>query len=695
MAALLPREAADPMHMVDACPWRGSDAMRTRSTVSGMVICFAIAMRMQGVEPLRNALAGDFSDLSLEELMQVEVPTITSASKFAQKATDAPASITVITRDEIQRFGYRTLTEVLQSVRGLHVTSEGRYSYAGIRGFNPPGDYKSGLLLLIDGHRTNENIYGSALLGTEGLVDVDLIDHVEIVRGPASAIYGKGAFYGVINVVTRRPGDFQQGEVSGSVGDGETYKTRFTLAHHFKNGFEYLLSGSVFESQGDRNIFYKEFNSPATNYGIAHNLDFDHGRDALLKLSYGDFTLEGVYKWRETGLPDGAYDVAFNDPNNRQRDELGYVELKYGHDFNGWVVEAATSVNHYSFHGFYPYYGDPNDPARIVLNLDQVIGTWWTGEFQVSHQWQKHRFTLGTDFQDNLQQDQKNYDISPPNIYSDSRYTSFEYGVFAQDEYRLTKTLTLTGALRYDWYTGYDGDLSSRFGIIYQPTKKTSIKLLYGDAFRPPTVYESYYQLTGENPVALMPERIHSYEAILEQELRSNLRVTTSVYFNQIDDLIERQLGPEGQTFYGNGDSARTEGAEVELEARGPRDIRTRVSYAYQQSHYESTGAELFNSPRHLAKLNVIVPFFHDKISLGLELQGVSSARTLDGTRADSYLVGNVTLFSRRILKNLDVSGSIYNVFDQRYGDPGGPSFPQDIHIQEGRSFRVKATYHF
>jgi iron complex outermembrane receptor protein len=192
-----------------------------------------------------------------------------------------------------------------------------------------------------------------------------------------------------------------------------------------------------------------------------------------------------------------------------------------------------------------------------------------------------------------------------------------------------------------------------------------------------------------------MPERIHSYEVILEQELRSNLRLTTTAFFNRIDDLISRELGPNGETFYGNGDSVNTEGAELELEARGPRNIRTRVSYAYQQSHYVSTGDELFNSPRQLAKLNVIVPFFEDRVSLGFELQGVSSARTLAGDKVDPYVVSNVTLFSRRIHKNLDVSASIYNVFDQRYGDPGGPSFPQDIHFLEGRSLRVKVTYSF
>jgi outer membrane receptor for ferrienterochelin and colicins len=160
-------------------------------------------------------------------------------------------------------------------------------------------------------------------------------------------------------------------------------------------------------------------------------------------------------------------------------------------------VDARTSISHYSFKGFYPYFGDPNDPARIVLNLDHTIGTWWMGEFQISRQWKKHHFTLGADFQDNLQQDQDNFDVDPPAVYANSHVTSFEYGVFLQDEFRLNDQFTLSGAGRYDWYTDYGGDLSSRFGLIYQPIKKTSIKVLYGDAFREPTVYEAYYQLTG------------------------------------------------------------------------------------------------------------------------------------------------------------------------------------------------------
>jgi outer membrane receptor for ferrienterochelin and colicin len=130
-------------------------AMRTPGLLC-MAVCFTLTARVQPAEPTHAGTAGDFADLSIEELMQVQVPTITSASKFAQKTTDAPASITVVTKEEIQRYGYRTLADVLQSVRGLHVTNEGRYSYVGIRGFSRPGDYKSGLLRFMAKARSTE-----------------------------------------------------------------------------------------------------------------------------------------------------------------------------------------------------------------------------------------------------------------------------------------------------------------------------------------------------------------------------------------------------------------------------------------------------------------------------------------------------------------------------------------------------------
>src|SRR5580658_10704078 len=148
----------------------------------------------------------DLTDMSLEQLSQM---TVYSASKHEQSVSDAPSSVTIITADEIQRYGYRTLADILESVRGFYITYDRYQSYVGVRGFGRLGDWNSRVLLLIDGNRINDVVLGQALLGTEFPLDVDLIQRVEIVRGPSSSLYGAAAFFAVINVITRKGTDLR------------------------------------------------------------------------------------------------------------------------------------------------------------------------------------------------------------------------------------------------------------------------------------------------------------------------------------------------------------------------------------------------------------------------------------------------------------------------------------------------------
>ena len=199
--------------------------------------------------------------------MNIEVATVNAASKFNQKETSAPSYVTVITADEIQKYGYRTLADILESVPGFYVTSDRNYSYLGVRGFNR-SDYNDRVLLLIDGHRLNDPVYGEALIGTEFPMDVDLIQQVEVIRGPGSALYGTNAFFAVINVITRTGRDAQDAEVAADAGSQGASKVRGTFGRQMANEPELLLSGSYYYSQGSNHLFFPEFDSPATNNGI-------------------------------------------------------------------------------------------------------------------------------------------------------------------------------------------------------------------------------------------------------------------------------------------------------------------------------------------------------------------------------------------------------------------------------------------
>ncbi|HWR89151.1 MAG TPA: TonB-dependent receptor plug domain-containing protein, partial [Dissulfurispiraceae bacterium] len=274
--------------------------------------------------------ADKLADMSMEDLINVKVY---GASKFEQSLIDAPSSVTIITADDIRKYGYRTLADVLRSVRSLSVTNDRNYSYLGARGFGRTGDYNSRFLVVVDGHRINDNIYDSSLFGTEFIVDVDLIDKVEIIRGPGSSLYGNNAFFGVVNVITRKARSFGRPELSAEAGRYDSYKGRVSYGHDFANGVELSLSGSLYDSNGQERLFYKEFDDPSTNNGVAEHGDYDRNYSLFGNVLYKDVTLQGAFVSRTKGIPTASFDADFDDRRNQTTDERGYVDLKYEHVF--------------------------------------------------------------------------------------------------------------------------------------------------------------------------------------------------------------------------------------------------------------------------------------------------------------------------------------------------------------------------
>src|SRR5579871_1084022 len=231
----------------------------------------------------------DLSKLNLEDLMNIPVY---SASKRTQSSSDAPSSVTVITANEIQKYGYRSLADILESVRGFYVTYDRDYSFVGVRGFGRLGDSNNRLLVLIDGHRINDNVFGQPYLGTEFLVDVDMIERVEIIRGPSSSLYGADAFFAVINVITRKSQQLKGTELSFSGASYDTFQGRASYGARFHD-LDLALSGTFYNSQGPT-LFFPEFNSPATNNGITPSTDYENFQHIIGTVSLHGFTLQGL-----------------------------------------------------------------------------------------------------------------------------------------------------------------------------------------------------------------------------------------------------------------------------------------------------------------------------------------------------------------------------------------------------------------
>jgi outer membrane receptor for ferrienterochelin and colicins len=649
----------------------------------------------------------ELGELSIKELMELEVDSVYGASRYVQKTMQAPSSISVVTADEISRFGARSLADVLNAVRGMYVPNDRNYVYLGMRGFQRPNDYNTRVLVLIDGHRMNDNIYDLGAVGREAMVDVDLIERVEVIRGPSSSIYGSSAFFGVINVVTKRGVALDGMEASGEAGTYGTFKSRLTFGTTFENGVEWLISGSHYSSDGPNRLYFADFDQRissdprAANDGFAERYDGEDANNFFSTARFSDFTVSAFWSDRIKEIPTASYGTIFNASREETVDSRNYLDARYDHSFReGMGIQARVFYDEYVYSGTYPYdFAEPGQPADIVLSLDETIGRWVGTEVQLTSKvGERHTVIVGGEYRNNLREYQTAYYATDPRtdlLYSDQ--SSHTVGVFAQSETALRTDLVLTAGIRYDRYSGEVGStLNPRLALIYNPSATATLKAMYGEAFRAPNPYErDYYASEQINHPTLVPETIETYEIAYEKQLADQYRLTLSGYRYDVESLLSQAATVDDEIYYANLQSAEARGVEIELERRFESGTFIRASYGLQEALDGETQQELSSSPRHMAKLHLGLPFMQDRMSAGVELQYTSAAMTLRGNRADDFLVTNVTLIRRPVSKGIELSGKIYNVFDVRYAYPGAADHAQDLLEQDGRMFQGKLTYRF
>ena len=629
-----------------------------------------------------------------ESVLFLDIPSVYSASKYEQRISQAPSSVSVITSDEVRQYGWRDLSEILRSVRGLYTTYDRNYAYLGMRGFSRPGDYNDRFLLLVDGVRVNDSVYGQAFIGTEFILDVDLIDRIEVIRGPSSSLYGANAFFGVINVLTRRGRDLAAAEAAVSAGSFGTYRGRVTAGGRVHGGLEFLASATAYDSAG-QDLYYREFDRPETNGGTAVDCDRDRSQSGFLKLSAGDFTLEAARVDRTKRIPTASYDAIFNDPHARTEDEGTLMGLTYSHAFpRDLDLLARISYGRFDYSGWYPYWRPESILPERVVTTDYARAESWTGEFQLTKSFRGgHKVIGGLEIRENTRQDQGFTDVD---FALQDRRSSRNWGMYVQDEFALAPAVRINAGIRHDEYGEQGASTHPRLALIVATAPATAVKLIYGGAFRPPNVYELYYNDGGATQKAnpgLAPETIRTYELVLERSLGRQWYGTAGVFYHAIDRLITQEIDPEdGLICYENMGAVETRGAEMELETRGWRGLRGRISYAYQEAVDERTHRLLTNSPRILAKVNLLIPFLAGRLTAGLESQYTSARRTLSGGEAGGFGVVNLTLTGREWIRHLEVSAGLYNLLDRAYADPGSREHVQDLIPQNGRAVQVKAV---
>lgn len=622
----------------------------------------------------------DLQSLDLQELLDLEV--VVGASRHEQTTREAPATVTILTAQEIADFGWRTLAEALRSAHGLHVSYDRNYSYVGVRGFFLPGDYNSRMLLLLDGQRLNDNVYDGALIGSELPVDLDMIERIEIVRGPGSALYGSSALLAVVNLVTRQGKDVGGARLAAEGGSLGAWAARARVGARERDGLDYAISAAV-ERRDGADLIYPEFSGDASR-GVTRGTDSDRSAKFLGRVSMGDWSFRALHGSRTKGIPTASYGSRFADPAAATSDSLTILSARRDATLHrDFQLVTEASFYDYDYRGRYPFAGNP-----ATLLRDGADGAWLGLDAMITYtRPTSHLLSAGFEYRWHFRQDQFGHGTAAGEELSgfDHRARSTTAGVFVQDEWRPWTRLTVVGGVRYDHHPASGGALSPRLGLLLSADANTTVKLLYGRAFRAPNRYES-----DSNP-ELNEEHLETLELAAERQVSRILRVSVTAYRFVMRDLIAATEDPNDANLvvFTNRQQIHSDGITVELEARGRRGVALRTSWTWQGAHEAPGDRPLAASPRHLGKLNLSAPLWRDQIRGALELQYTGSRSTLGGSEVPGFVLANLTLRAPELPSGFDLSLSVYNLFDRDYADPASIEHVQDAIGQDGRTLRV------
>lgn len=645
--------------------------------------------------------AADPVDLNLETLIETPLSSDSkydrkqrSAAKYEQSQRDVAAVVSVITRDEIKAFGWRTLGQALASLPGIHITYDREYSYMGSRGFGLPGDYNTRVLLAINGNRVNDGVYDAAMIGREFPLDMDLVERIEFIAGPGGAVYGQNAMFGVINVITRSGALVDGGELAAAwqspqlLGEG-----RVSWGKVLDNGVDVLFSASGMRANGEDLFMDFPGAGPGGSdiSGIAAGLDGEQDREFFARVSRGPWGLDFVYGDRRKDNPTATYRSDPLAPGQYSRDEYLLTQLRYQDTFAGDTLDVLGRMflGRERWSGRYFYLGDPN--------YFTGFSDWYGAEVRLLYTGiRDHKLMLGLELQDNSRIDQRNDDLTLPGVEVEALGSGWRAGLYAQDEWRLSDTWSTTLGLRMDRNDVTGTQWSPRAALIWQAAPVTTLKALYGRAYRAPNANEGAFD-DGVSLLAnpdLAGEQIDTLELVVDHRLANDFSMRGSIYQWTMRDIITLGDVGGGLSQYQSGGKVEASGVELSTDKTWDEGHRLRGSVAYQDVAFAS-GGKLTNAPHWLGKLNYVHLLPWAGLRLGYELQYDDKRLTNEGTYLDGYWLSNLNLTASNWAKGLEVALGIRNLFDQDYRHPASDRNWQNALEQDGRSVRLKLEYRF
>lgn len=705
--------------------------MSTKRVSSTLMMLFVLGSSMNAFAQNNDVLDENFV---LDEM-------VVSATRSEKKLLDTAASVSVITDRDLNKMHINNLDEAFVKIPGVYV---GRLSGIGsttsqtvMRGVNAANS----VAVLVDGVQVNDSYNGSV---TWSAIPVDMVKRVEVLRGPASVLYGGNALAGVINIITKDV-DKTSVNLKLSYGSNNTQNHSLYVAGKASDKLDFNVNYEKKKTDGyitdpvlsSKAVFGAETTTTNTGakrwiignkgkrqwdentVGVGFKYHFDESKSLALDFTkneyeysysaptsyFGDDIIKkaGTYFSTPGEKASNKYNMTYNDSENGWKAVVGYSDQYKQHDTS---ISKATDSS------------KPNTRFSFDLQKNQTISANNNAVFGLNYRKDEMDATVYK-LADKFHSDSK---IAVDSMASG---TNKSFSAYVMDEHKFSDRWTATAGLRYDkWSTdgrillpnkteaiNYDestyDNWSPSLSVMYKPEADSSVYLSWGKAFEAPSLYRMYsssyssnvYNIANPN---LKPQKAETFELGYKKDLNNKSAIGVSVYDTKYKGLLyKNSLGVvDGMnaTCYQNAGEAEAKGFELELNHNFDDKWSAFLNYTYQnpviKKALKATEKDKYVTAIPKEVFRAGVTYSDDKWSGMLTGEYISkrfsktdNSDTVNGVYGsyDPYFIMNMDI-SYSFNKNYTLTASVNNILDRDFFN---------YYYQPGRTYSVELNYRF
>jgi outer membrane receptor for ferrienterochelin and colicins len=670
-----------------------------------------VRVELRGFEPVeRTVTIQPNRQAELRGLVLSPLRQVIAASRALQDVDDAPSSVTILDRRELDAFGYPTIGDAVRGVRGVVLSHDRVYSAIGARGTSQLQDYGNRILMLSDGHPLNEGLSSGAPVDQAGRVDLHDVERIEVVRGPGSLLYGTGAFGGLVNLVTR-PTDVPAAvHAEAGVYDDHVLHGRAGFQYNAGRGRSIWASVQAAYSNG----FDVNVPDPAAPLvqRVARRVESFSSQGTAGRATWGALTAQWFFHRREILATMGQFGTEFDGRRSSFSDTRFLSEARYEPRLSDrWKLLVRGAVDHHVAESGGTY------GVRRIHERQPV--TWLTAEARAVYSptpWLN--VTAGAALQVYPQVDLfgASLEAGEEVPYLDERHPFAIGSGYVLAEGAPVRWLRFSAGARFDMYSTFGPIVVPRAALIFKPADGHVLKVMGGRGFRAPSVFEQFHNDGGLSSarsvdeargLSLGPESVVSGEVEHSARFLRDWVAVGAVHASWVEAIIQTVPDTPGSfvTRYANSPfPVFIAGGEVELRREWRSGWMLAAAYGYQHAILVGTAepdTNLPNVPDHLASFKMVVPLVEDLASLGLRAALEAPRRVQpeddegdsdDDRRTDAAVVADLTLSGAVRRLGLRYTLGVYNIADWQYSLPA-PSHPSGTALQKGRTFLFDVSW--